>query len=434
MKMTDLIAAKKYGGVHTEEEINFIINGTVDKSIPDYQISAWLMSVCFQGMTFEESAMLTRAMAKSGDMLDLTALGGNVADKHSTGGVGDKTTLIIVPLLAASGIPVAKFSGRGLGFTGGTIDKLEAIPGFRTSLAMDEFIGQVKEIGAAIASQTGNFTPADKKLYELRDVTATVNSIPLIASSVMSKKLAAGSDIIVLDVKCGSGAFMKNLDEAKKLAETMAEIGKRSAKTMSAVISSMEQPLGNVIGNGIEVFESVQILKNEGPEDLKELCLYLSAIGLLKANKVKTIEEGVKNLDKLLKTGRAYEKFLEIVKHQGGNVDFIENPEKLYETQFAFPLESTKAGYVNKLDALEVANAAKLLGTGRDKKEDSINYNTGIFLNKKIGDKVYNGDILATIYANSVTEGKKSREILANAYELSKEPVKIPDLIIETII
>ncbi len=433
MKITDLIADKKSGKAHTEEEINFIINGMLDGRIADYQVSAWLMSVCFQGMTFDESARLTQVMAKSGDILDLSTLGNCIVDKHSTGGVGDKTTLILVPLLAAAGIPIAKFSGAGLGFTGGTIDKLKAIPGFKTSLRMEEFIGQVKEIGAAIACQSENFTPADKKLYELRDVTATVNSIPLIASSVMSKKIAAGANIIVLDVKCGSGAFMQTLKEAKELAETMVEIGKRSDKILSAIISSMDQPLGNAIGNGIEVFESIQTLKNEGPKDLKELCLYLGASGLVKANKIKNIDEGKKRLNKFLENGRAYEKFLEIVKYQGGNTEFVENPARLCETEFAFPLEAEDSGYVERLDAFTAAKASKLLGTGRDKKDDLINYNAGIFLNKKIGDKVYKGDLLAKIYANSVEEGRKSREMLAGAFCLSKEPVNLPELIIDII-
>lgn len=431
--MVDLINKKRSGNPHTQEEINYIINGMLESNIPDYQVSAWLMSVCFQGMTFDESALLTQVMANSGDILDLSSLGDCIIDKHSTGGVGDKTTLILVPLLASAGIPIAKFSGRGLGFTGGTIDKLESIPGFRTSLGIDEFLRQVKEIGAAIASQTGNFTPADKKMYELRDVTATVESIPLIASSVMSKKIAAGANTIILDVKCGSGAFMQKPESAKMLAETMVEIGKRSGKSVSAVITSMEQPLGNAVGNGIEVYESIQTLKNEGPDDLKELSLYLGAVGLVKSGKSKSIEDGKKLLAKLLENGAAYEKFLEIVKYQGGNVEFIETPGKLCETQFAFTLNAGEAGYVEKLDALTVALASKLLGTGRDKKEDPINYNTGVLLNKKIGDKVYRDEILAKVYSNSVEEGQNSRELLKKAFSLSKAPVDSPALIIENI-
>ncbi len=433
MRMADIINKKKSGKAHTQEEINFLAKGMLDGSIPDYQLSAWLMSVCFQGMTFDESAILTLEMAKSGDILDLSAIGDCIIDKHSTGGVGDKTTLIIVPLLAAAGMPVAKFSGRGLGFTGGTIDKLEAIPGFKTALANEEFISQVKNIGAAIASQTGNFAPADKKLYELRDVTATVNSIPLIASSVMSKKIAAGADIIVLDVKFGSGAFMKTGEQAVELAETMVEIGKKAGKTVCAVITSMEQPLGNAIGNGIEVAESIGALKNRGPGDLTDLCLYLASTGLLKAKKANSIEEAGKKLQKLIENGDAYEKFTEIVKAQGGDIDYIENPEKLAETQFSFTLAAEEAGYVQGLDALAVANAAKTLGTGRDKKDDPIDYRAGVILNKKPGDKVCKDEVLARILANSVEQGDKAGEILSQAFKLSKEPVTPPPLIISSI-
>lgn len=433
MKMLDLINNKKNGRSHNEEEINFIINGFLNGTIPDYQISSWLMSVYFKGMTFDESSLLTNIMAKSGDVLDLSRLGGSIIDKHSTGGVGDKTTLIIAPLLAAAGFPIAKFSGRGLGFTGGTIDKLDSIPGFKTSPGIEEFLVQVEEIGAAIASQTGNFTPADKKLYELRDVTSTVESIPLIASSVMSKKLASGANIIILDVKCGTGAFMTDLDKARELAQTMVEIGKRSGKKMGAYITSMEQPLGNTIGNGIEVYEAIQTLKNDGADDLKEISLYLAAAGIVKAEKAKSIDEAKNKLEKHLENGSAYDKFKEIVKRQGGDINFIENPENLFETEFAFNLEAEESGYVQELNALISANASKQLGTGRDKKEDKITYNTGIFLNKKIGDKAYKGELLAKIYANSVEEGKKAREMLSKAYILSKQPVKAPNLILDNI-
>ncbi len=433
MRMVDIINRKKSGEAHTQEEITFLIKGMLDGTIPDYQLSAWLMSVCFQGMTFDESAMLTMEMAKSGEMLDLSSLGDCIIDKHSTGGVGDKTTLIIVPLLAAAGYPVAKFSGRGLGFTGGTIDKLEAIPGFNTALTNEEFLSQTKTLGAAIASQTGNFTPADKKLYELRDVTATVNSIPLIASSVVSKKIAAGANVIVLDVKCGSGAFMKTREEAEELALTMVEIGKRADRSICAVITSMEQPLGNTIGNGIEVAEAVEVLKNVAPDDLTEICLYLAGAGLKQAKKVSSVEDGVKKLKKYLENGSAYEKFVELVRAQGGDVDYIENPAKLTETRFAFELTAEEAGYVSALDALTAANAAKMLGTGRDKKDDEIDYRAGIFLNKKVGDKVYKGETLAKIFANSMEQGNKARAVLEQAFVLKKEPVEPSPLVISEI-
>ncbi len=433
MKMIDIIAAKKSGNAHAQEEINFLIRGMLDGSIADYQISAWLMAVCLKGMNFEESYMLTDAMAYSGDVIDLSSLGSHIVDKHSTGGVGDKTTLILTPLLAAAGVPVAKLSGRGLGFTGGTIDKLESIPGLRTSLSNDEFIKQVKNIGAAIASQTANLVPADKKLYELRDVTCTVDSISLIAASVVSKKFAAGANTIILDVKFGSGAFMKTLEEAEELSVTMAEIGKRAGKPVVCVITSMEQPLGNAIGNGIEVFESIQTLNNEGPEDLTELCLYLGALSLLKAGKVKDIEKGKEILREKLIDGSALEKFKQMIIAQGGNIEYIENPEKLIDTKFAFELTAESSGYVNKLDALTVAKASKALGTGREKKEDTIDYTAGILLNKKTGDKINKGDLLAKIYSNSIESGHNSREILSHAYQISSDKPEKPELIIKVV-
>jgi pyrimidine-nucleoside phosphorylase len=433
MKMVDVIAKKKSGASHTQEEINFLINGLLDGSIPDYQLSAWLMAVCLKGMDFDESYMLTKAMANSGDIIDLSGLGEFIVDKHSTGGVGDKTTLILVPLLASAGVPVAKLSGRGLGFTGGTIDKLEAIEGFKTALSNEEFINQVKTTGAAIASQTANLTPADKKMYELRDVTCTIDSIPLIAASVVSKKFAAGANTIVLDVKCGSGAFMKTFEEAEKLSITMSEIGKRSGKSITCVITSMEQPLGNAIGNGIEVFESIQTLNNEGPADLKELCLYLGAISLLKINKVKTLEEGKNLLEEKLKDGSAFNKFKELVAAQKGNIEYLENPQKLIETSFGFELTAEDSGFVSELDALTVAKASKALGTGREKKEDPIDYTAGVLLYKKIGDKINQGEALAKVYANSIESGKNSIEILKQAYEISEEKPQLSQLILKII-
>lgn len=431
MKMSDIIAVKKRGDANTREEINFQVNGILDESIPDYQLSAWLMAVCLKGMTFEESYMLTEAMVNSGDVLDLSDLGDIIADKHSTGGVGDKTTIVSVPLLAACGIPVAKLSGRGLGFTGGTIDKLEAINGFNTGLTNEEFINQVKNIGAAIACQTGNFTPADKKLYELRDVTETIDSIPLIAASVVSKKIAAGANIIIIDVKCGSGAFMKTLAEAEELSRVMTEIGKRAEKQISCVITSMEQPLGNTVGNGIEVFEAIQTLQNNGPDDLKELCIYLNAVTLLKAGKVKTLEEGKKLLLQKLEDGSAFEKFKEIVKAQNGNLEYLENPEKLFKTKFILQLIAKDSGFISKTDALTVAKASKLLGTGREKKGDTVDYRAGICLNKKIGDKINKGEVLAEIYSDSEEAGNISKKILSEAYEVSPEKPKIPELILK---
>lgn len=433
MKMLDIIARKKNGNVNTQEDINFLIKGIVDGTIPDYQLSAWLMAVCLKGMNSDESYMLTQAVANSGDIIDLSALGSLIVDKHSTGGVGDKTTLVLTPLLAAAGVPVAKLSGRGLGFTGGTIDKLEAIKNYKSSLSNDEFINQVKNVGAAIVSQTANLTPADKKMYELRDVTSTVDNIPLIAASVVSKKFAAGANVIIIDVKCGSGAFMKTLEEAEELSVTMSEIGKRAGKPIICVITSMEQPLGNSVGNGIEVFESIQTLHNEGPVDLRDLCLYLGAISLLKVGKVKTIEEGKELLAQKLKDGSAFEKFKEMVKAQNGDLEYIENPDKLIETKFAFELISETSGYINKLDAMTVAKASKALGTGREKKDDVIDYTAGILLYKKIGDKINKGESLAKIYSNSLESGNLARQILKQSYEISSEKKPIPELIIKLI-
>ena len=433
MRMVDIIAIKKIGNANSQDEINFITKGILDGTVPDYQLSAWLMAVCFKGMNFDESYMLTQAIVNSGDIIDLSDLGDVIVDKHSTGGVGDKTTLILAALLAAAGIPVAKISGRGLGFTGGTIDKLESIKGFRASLSNKEFIDQVKNVGAAIISQTANLTPADKKIYELRDVTSTIDSIPLIAASVVSKKFAAGSNIIVLDVKCGSGAFMKTLEEAEKLSVTMAEIGKRAGKPVICVITSMEQPLGNTVGNGIEVYESVETLQNKGPSDLTELCLYLGAISLIQAGKVKTIEEGKELLSQKLKDGSAFEKFKQIIKAQNGDISYLEDPDILIGTKFQYELVSESSGYINGLDALTVAKASKALGTGREKKEDPIDYTAGVRLYKKTGDPITKGEPLAKIYANSEQSGQNAKEILNQAYEISSEKPQIPDLIIKVI-
>ncbi|MEI8388306.1 MAG: thymidine phosphorylase [bacterium] len=433
MRMVDIIAIKKSGNANSQEEINFITKGILDGTVPDYQLSAWLMAVCLKGMNFDESYMLTQAIVNSGDIIDLSDLGDVIVDKHSTGGVGDKTTLILAALLAAAGIPVAKISGRGLGFTGGTIDKLESIKGFRASLSNEEFINQVKNVGAAIVSQTANLTPADKKIYELRDVTSTIDSIPLIAASVVSKKFAAGSNIIVLDVKCGSGAFMKTLEEAEKLSVTMTEIGKRAEKPVICVITSMEQPLGNTVGNGIEVYESVKTLQNKGPSDLTELCLYLGAISLIKAGKVKTIEEGKELLAQKLKDGSAFEKFKQIIKAQNGDVSYLEDPDILIRTKFEYELVSESSGYINRLDALTVAKASKALGTGREKKEDPIDYTAGVRLYKKTGDPITKGEPLAKIYANSEESGQNAKELLNQAYEISFEKPQIPDLIIKVI-
>jgi pyrimidine-nucleoside phosphorylase len=434
MRMVDIIAAKKNGKAHTEEEIKYLIKGITEGSIPDYQISAWLMAVCFNGMNIDETAILTDAMAHSGSILDLSQIGQFVTDKHSTGGVGDKTTLILIPLLAAAGLPVAKLSGRGLGHTGGTIDKLESIPNFKTSLKLDEFLSQVKNIGAAIASQTADLAPADGKLYALRDVTSTIESIPLIAGSVVSKKIAAGANVIVLDVKCGKGAFVKTLDEAKELSNTMVEVGKRLNKSISVVISSMEQPLGNAVGNTLEVIESIQTLKNQGPEDLTELTLILGAVSLIKSNMAENIDQAKEILRRHLKNGSAYNKFKEIVKAQGGNTDAIDNIEYLPTAKYIVEVKSENSGYISNLDALSIAKACKLLGAGREKKEDNIDYSVGIVLNKKIADKVQQGELLATIHANSTDLADEAVKMVKKAYSFSETMPELPELIYEIIL
>ncbi len=432
-KMTDLITKKKNGEKHSAEEINYIVSGAANVAIPDYQLSAWLMAVCLKGMDFEESSILTEAMANSGDILDLSCLGENITDKHSTGGVGDKATLVLIPLLAAAGLKTAKLSGRGLGHTGGTIDKLESIPGFQTYLDLDRFLNQVKSIGAAISSQTLNLAPADARIYALRDVTATIDSIPLIASSVMSKKIAAGANIIVLDVKCGSGAFMKTVEEASRLAETMVQIGNKLNKKTAAVVTDMEQPLGCAVGNSLEVKEAIDTLKNNGPEDLKKLCLYLGAISMVKAGKAADIKDAEIILENHLKDGSAFEKFKEIASWQGADIDYIDNPEKLPFADHIIEVKSQNSGFVEKLDALSVAKACKVLGAGRDKKDDKIDYSVGILLNKKIGDRVEKDEVLARIYANDSEKGNISRDLMLCAFETSENPVIKPDLIIKTI-
>lgn len=433
MRMVDLIAKKRLGESHTQEEINFIINGLKDDFVQDSQLTAWLMAVCFQGMTPDECSYLTHAMAHSGDILGLSDIGSYVIDKHSTGGVGDKTTLIIVPLLAAAGLPVAKLSGRGLGYTGGTIDKLESIPGLKTSLELDEFISQVKSIGGAIASQTGRLAPADGKIYALRDVTATVDSIPLIASSVVSKKIASGANVIILDVKCGSGAFMKSIDDAEKLSEIMVHIGKSLNKSICAMITHMEQPLGQAIGNNLEVIESIKTLKNQGPQDLTELCLYLAGMALLKTGKAKNITSAKQLLRKHLEDGSAFNKFKEVIKAQGGDLDFLDDFSKFPAATCIEKYTAKSDGYISKIKALDIAKASKILGAGREKKGDKIDHSVGIVVYKKIGEKVKKGELLAEIHSNKVDLIPEAMEHLDLAYEFSDNPVESSDLIYKII-
>lgn len=402
MRMYDIIHKKRNGGELSEQEIKFFVNGYTDGSIPDYQASALCMAIYFRGMSADETAALTLAMADSGDRIDLSGIDGFTVDKHSTGGVGDKTSLIVAPIVAANGGKVAKMSGRGLGHTGGTVDKLESIPGFRTSLTPDEFIKQVNDIGLCIVGQTGELAPADKKLYALRDVTATVESIPLIASSIMSKKLAAGSQGIVLDVKTGSGAFMKTVEDSERLAEEMVSIGKAAGRKVTALITDMDIPLGASVGNSLEVIEAIKTLKGEGEKNLTEVCLSLAAQMLCM---VTGRDDMVcrKMAKKSIEDGSALNKLREMITAQGGNADVIDNSGAFKQPKFYVDIISERDGYISHTDAERVGIASVILGAGREKKGDPIDPSAGIILKKKTGDSVSKGDVLATFYTDDET-------------------------------
>lgn len=428
--MYNIITKKKHGEELTTKEIEHVVFGYTKGEIPDYQMSALLMAICLNGMNDRETFDLTMAMANSGDLLDLKAIEAVTADKHSTGGVGDKTSLIVAPIAAANGVAMAKMSGRGLGHTGGTIDKLDSIPGFKTALPEERFIENVNKIGMSIISQTGELAPADKKMYALRDVTATVDSIPLIASSIMSKKLAAGAKIIVLDVKCGSGAFMKTFDDAKKLAETMIDIGKRDNRRMYALISDMSQPLGNYVGNRLEVYEAVKTLQNEGPEDLTESCLDLSAMILIGAGKARTIEEGRNIAEETLKSGKAFEVFKSFVAAQDGDVSYIENIEKLLLPTEKIEVKAGKTGMVASIDTEKIGLASMYLGGGRQNKEDDIDPDVGLIVHAKKGDILNAGDRLVTLYVKEGSDVDKATACVTKGYEIvsgcTEKAVKTP--------
>lgn len=432
MRMVDLIEKKRDGYELSTEEINFIIKGYVEETIPDYQVSALTMTIFFQGMSEKERADLTMAIVESGEQIDLSAIEGIKVDKHSTGGVGDTTTLVLGPLVAAVGVPVAKMSGRGLGHTGGTIDKLEAISGFHVEITKEEFIDLVNQNKLAVIGQTGNLTPADKKLYALRDVTATVDSIPLIASSIMSKKIAAGADAIVLDVKTGAGAFMKTLDDSRELAKAMVRIGNNVGRNTMAIISDMSQPLGFAIGNALEVKEAIDTLKGEGPEDLTELCLTLGSHMVLLAKKAATLTEAREMLQEVVRNGKALETFKIFLQSQGGDPTIVDDPSKLPQAQFIFELEAKEDGFVTEIVADEIGTAAMLLGAGRATKESTIDLAVGLLLNKKIGDEVKKGDSLVTIHSNfeNVNEVK---EMLYENIKISSAKVEAPTLVYEEI-
>ncbi|ALC53520.1 MULTISPECIES: pyrimidine-nucleoside phosphorylase [Bacillus] len=413
MRMVDIIAKKRDGKELTTEEIKFFINGYTDGSIPDYQVSALAMAIFFKDMTDRERADLTMAMVESGETIDLSAIEGIKVDKHSTGGVGDTTTLVLGPLVAALDVPVAKMSGRGLGHTGGTIDKLEAVEGFHVEITKEQFIDIVNRDKVAVIGQTGNLTPADKKIYALRDVTGTVNSIPLIASSIMSKKIAAGADAIVLDVKTGAGAFMKTEEDAKELAHAMVRIGNNVGRQTMAVISDMSQPLGFAIGNALEVKEAIDTLKGEGPEDLTELVLVLGSQMVVLAKKANTLEEAREMLIEVMKNGKATAKFKEFLSNQGGDSSIVDNPEKMPQAKYVIDVPAKTSGVISNIVADEIGIAAMLLGAGRATKEDEIDLAVGLMLRKKVGDAVKEGEPFVTIYANR----ENVEDVKAKIYE-----------------
>lgn len=417
MTMVEIIELKKNNHVLTKEQIHFVIDGYCNNKIPDYQMSAFLMTICFNGLSKQEIFLLTDEMINSGKIMDLSKIEGIKVDKHSTGGVGDKTTLVVGPLVAACNVPVAKMSGRGLGHTGGTLDKLEAIPGFDIHLDESDFIKQVNEIQLAIIGQSKELALADQKIYALRDVTATVDCMPLIASSIMSKKIASGSDAILLDVKYGNGAFMKNIDEAEKLAQTMIEIGKYFNKDTRAIISNMDQPLGNTIGNSLEVIEAINTLKGKGPKDLLELCLKTASLMLLQAKRCKDEVEAMALLKEVLESGKALNKLKEMVSYQHGDVRYIDNPDLFKLAKNIIPIKAKTNGYVKKLDAKALGIISMKLGGGRLTKDDVIDHSVGIVLNKKIGDKCNCNDVLAYLYVNKEIEETLIDEVY-NAYQI----------------
>lgn len=430
MRVYDLINRKKHGGQLSEEEIKYLVEGYVKGEIPDYQMSAMLMAIYFKGMDLSETTALTKAMVESGETVDLSFIDGIKVDKHSTGGVGDKTSLVLLPLMALSDLKVSKMSGRGLGHTGGTIDKLESIPGFNVDLDRDEMFYIVEKFGFAISGQTLDLVPADKKLYALRDVTATVDNLSLIASSIMSKKIASGADIILLDVKVGSGAFMKNVEDAVQLAETMVSIGKHFGRKVGIVLSNMEEPLGYAIGNSLEVIEAVNTLKNEGPEDFTTLCVFLNAAMLKLAGICDSLEDGLEKTEALLKTDKPFLKFVDFVYAQKGDTSYIKDLSKFEKSKYAYKVISMSDGYISAIDAEKIGLCSLVAGAGRATKEESIDYTAGIILHKKVGDKVQFGDSLGVIYTNKSNEKEALTESFYGAFEFSTEPVRKNNVII----
>lgn len=432
MRMYDIIEHKKQGEALTKEELHFFIEGYTKGTIPDYQVSALLMAIYFKGMTLEETACLTMEMAQSGDEIDLSPIHGIKVDKHSTGGVGDKTTIVLAPLVAAAGGKVAKMSGRGLGHTGGTIDKLESFEGFKTEMPEEAFYKQVNDYGIAVVGQSGDLAPADKKLYALRDVTATVDHMGLIASSIMSKKLASGADAICLDVKCGSGAFMKTLVEARELAKTMVDIGKHAGKKVIAIVSNMSQPLGFAVGNALEVIESIETLKNKGPQDVTELTLTLGSYMLVLGKTCATLKEAREKLKEVMQNGKATKKLQEWIALQGGNPDVVFDYSLLPQASYTKEVTLDQAGYIKYINTESVGKVALILGAGRETKESTIDLSVGLILHKKIGDFVSAGEPIATLYYNDEEKCAMAERLLKESYELTEIPVNPYPLILDS--
>jgi pyrimidine-nucleoside phosphorylase len=422
MRAVDIIIKKRDQGELSKEEIAFFINGLSNGDIPDYQVSSWAMAVLLNGMTDQETTDLTLAMADSGDVLDLSSIAPIVVDKHSTGGVGDKTTLVVGPIAAACRLPVGKMSGRGLGFSGGTLDKMESIPGYRVDLSRDEFLAQLKELNIVLTGQSADLAPADGKLYALRDVTGTVPSLPLIASSIMSKKIAAGAHAIVLDVKVGNGAFMNNIEDAKKLASAMVAIGKLSGRSVRAILSDMNQPLGEAVGNAIELEEAINTLNNKGPEDFREHCLVIASHMLVLGKKADDLEKAREMAIDSLENGTAWEKFRELVIKQKGDVSYIDEVEKLPTAPITLEVKAERGGYISQVHARKIGEASVDLGAGRAKKTDSIDPSVGILVHKKVGAKVETGNILFTIFANSQEKAKQTKDRLIESIKFSDSP------------
>lgn len=433
MRAVDIIIKKRDKHELTTEEINFFVNGLTRNEIPDYQVSAWAMAILLNGMTDQETTDLTMAIANSGEVLDLSSVVPIEVDKHSTGGVGDKTTLVAEPLVAACGLPVGKMSGRGLGFTGGTLDKIESIPGFRVNLSQEEFIRLLRDEGLVLAGQSGDLAPADGKLYALRDVTGTVQSIPLIASSVMSKKIAGGARGIVLDVKVGTGAFMKNLDEARQLSRLMVAIGRLSKRKVVALLSDMNQPLGNAVGNALEVKEALNTLKGKGPADFTEHCLTVASHMLVVGEKADDLTQARGLAEEALRSGAGLTQFRKMVKNQGGDVSYVDQPEKLPRAAIIREVRSPKSGYLSWIDALTIGEASVEMGAGRAKKEDVIDHAVGIVIHNKVGERVEKGDVLFTLHASTEKSCQTAERQILSAYKWSDEKCEPLPLFYEVI-